>query len=82
MQKGVNKTADPGSEKVTGDNKLGFYESSNTLVTGILEDLSGICEVTYLNHYGSIISESTSAQRVTLAQLGINTDSWLQKPGN
>jgi len=60
-------------------NKLGFYESSNTSVRGILEDLSGICEVTHSNHYGSIITESTSAQRFILAQLGINTDSWLQK---
>lgn len=59
-------------------NKLGFYESTNTSVRGILEDLSGICEVTYSNHYGSIITESTSAQRVTLAQLGIDTTSWLQ----
>lgn len=60
-------------------NKLGFYESSTTSVRGILEDLSGICEVTHLNHYGSIITESTSAQRTTLAQLGIDTSSWLQK---
>lgn len=60
-------------------NKLGFYESSNTSVRGILEDLSGICEVTHSNHYGSIITESTSAQRATLAQLGIDTSSWLQK---
>jgi len=58
-------------------NKLRFYKFSDTSVRGILEDLSGICEVTHLNHYGSIISESTSAQRVALAQLGINTDSWL-----
>lgn len=59
-------------------NKLGMNASSTTSVRGMLEDLSGICEVTHSNHYGSMITESTSAQRALLAQLGIDTSSWLQ----
>jgi len=59
-------------------NKLGLYTSTNSSVREILEDLSGICEITHSDRYGSLITESTVKQREILAQLGVDTSSWLQ----
>ena len=58
-------------------NKLGLYKTTNATIRSILEDLSGISEIIHNDRYGSLITESTVKQREVLAQLGVDTDSWL-----
>ena len=59
-------------------NKLGTHESTNDSVRAILEDVSGICEVTHSDRCGKLITESTKRQREILGKLGVDTDSWSQ----
>jgi len=59
-------------------NNLGLYDSTNTSLRNILEDLSGICEVKHNNKYGSLITEYTKKQKELITQIAPNAVSWLQ----
>ncbi len=53
-------------------NNLGLYDSTNSSLRNILEDLSGIFEVRHNNKRGSLITEYTLKQKELITQIACN----------